>query len=134
MAKKKISDKLTRPKKLTKEESLTIKQAKKRLEELRKELRKECISYGELAELQSLAKYIDPSDVELLEPAGVPEFPLKKYIVSVCRIGYSFRDIEVEAEDMIEAERIALDEAGGYEFSEKDANYESNGVTLVEEK
>ena len=48
--------------------------AKKRLEELRKELRAETISYGELAELQSLAKYIDPNDVELLEPAGVPEF------------------------------------------------------------
>lgn len=36
-------------------------------------LRAERISYGELAELQTLAKYIDPSDVELLEAAGVPE-------------------------------------------------------------
>jgi hypothetical protein len=44
-----------------------------RLEELRKELRKECISYGELAELQSLIKYIPLDDVELLEAAGVPE-------------------------------------------------------------
>lgn len=47
---------------------------KKRLEQLRKELRAERISYGELAELQSLAKYIDKNDVELLEAAGVPEF------------------------------------------------------------
>ncbi len=47
---------------------------KKRLECLRKELRAQCISYGELVELQSLAKYIDPGDVELLEAAGVPEF------------------------------------------------------------
>ncbi len=46
---------------------------KSRLEYLRKELRAEKISYGELAELQSLAKHIDPSDVELLEAAGVPE-------------------------------------------------------------
>ena len=46
----------------------------KRLEQLRKELRAERISYGELAELQSLAKYIDKNDVELLEAAGVPEF------------------------------------------------------------
>ena len=46
----------------------------KRLEYLRQELRKERISYGELAELQSLSKHIDASDVELLEAAGVPEF------------------------------------------------------------
>ena len=50
------------------------KQIKKRLEYLRTELRKERISYGELAELQSLAEYIDKDDTELLEAAGVPEF------------------------------------------------------------
>lgn len=44
-----------------------------RLEELRRELRAERISYGEIAELQSLAKFIDKDDVELLEAAGVPE-------------------------------------------------------------
>ena len=44
-----------------------------RLEELRVELRAERISYGELAELQGLARFIDPSDTELLEAAGVPE-------------------------------------------------------------
>lgn len=48
--------------------------AKKRLEYLRQEIRAERISYQELAELQSLAQYIDPGDIELLEPAGVPEF------------------------------------------------------------
>jgi len=46
-----------------------------RLEYLRRELRGERISYAELAELQSLATHIAPGDVELLEPAGVPEFP-----------------------------------------------------------
>ena len=46
---------------------------KARLEELRAELRAECISYGELFELQSLADYIEDGDVELLEAAGVPE-------------------------------------------------------------
>lgn len=46
---------------------------KKRLEYLRDEIRKERISYGELNELQSLAKHIDPGDVELLEAAGVTE-------------------------------------------------------------
>jgi hypothetical protein len=48
--------------------------AKKRLEELRKELRAERISYAELSELQSLSKYIDKNDVELLEAAGVSEY------------------------------------------------------------
>lgn len=45
-----------------------------RLEYLRQELRAERISYGELFELQSLAAYIAPDDVELLEAAEVPEF------------------------------------------------------------
>lgn len=49
--------------------------AKARLEQLREVLRAENISYGELAELQGLARYIEPGDVELLEAAGVPEFP-----------------------------------------------------------
>jgi hypothetical protein len=47
--------------------------AARRLEYLRGELRGERISYGELAELQGLAPYINDDDVELLEPAGVPE-------------------------------------------------------------
>jgi hypothetical protein len=46
---------------------------RKRLEYLRGKLRAERISYGELAELQSLAEFIDPSDTELLEAAGAPE-------------------------------------------------------------
>ena len=44
-----------------------------RLEYLRKHIQQENISYGEIAELQSLAEYIKPGDVELLEWAGVPE-------------------------------------------------------------
>jgi hypothetical protein len=46
-----------------------------RLEYLRQELRAERISTGELIELQGLTEYIQPGDVELLEAAGVPEFP-----------------------------------------------------------
>lgn len=53
---------------------ITTKEIKKRLEYLRKELRNERISYGELAELESLKQYIEPGDIELLEAAGVPEF------------------------------------------------------------
>lgn len=44
-----------------------------RLEAIRAALRAENISYGELAELQSLAAHIKPGDTELLEAAGVPE-------------------------------------------------------------
>ena len=47
-----------------------------RLEYFRLELREERISYEELAELQSLAWAIEEGDVELLEAAGVPEFPM----------------------------------------------------------
>ena len=47
---------------------------KKRLEAIRKSIQNENVSYGEMAELQSLSKYIDPSDIELRESAGMPEF------------------------------------------------------------
>jgi hypothetical protein len=56
--------------------------ATERLEYLRTELRAERISYSELAELQSLAQYIEAGDVELLEAAGVPEYPEVKCICS----------------------------------------------------
>lgn len=49
------------------------KEIQKTLERLRKEIIAERISYGEIALLQSLKKYIDKSDVLLLEWAGVPE-------------------------------------------------------------
>jgi hypothetical protein len=42
----------------------------RRLAELRTALRSEVISYGELQELQSLAKHIKPEDVELLKATG----------------------------------------------------------------
>jgi hypothetical protein len=70
-------------KKLTDEERVELETAEKqlaaleknpRLEYLRKELRAGKLSYLELCELQSLAPYIEPGDVELLEWAGVPEF------------------------------------------------------------
>jgi len=60
--------------KLNKLDMKTTKSIRKRLEYLRQEIREERISYGEIFELQSLAEYIVPGDVELLEWAGVPEF------------------------------------------------------------
>lgn len=52
---------------------MKLKQIKKRLEYLRGEIEAERISYGEICELYSLAHYIAPGDVLLLEWAGVPE-------------------------------------------------------------
>lgn len=48
-------------------------ETKARLEYLREQIRDESISMGEIVELQGMADAIDPSDVELLEWAGVPE-------------------------------------------------------------
>lgn len=44
-----------------------------RLEEIRQSIKNENISYGEIAELQELKDQIDPSDIELLQWAGVKE-------------------------------------------------------------
>lgn len=52
---------------------MASKATQERLEYLRGEIRAERISWGELAELQSLADEIDRDDTELLEWAGVPE-------------------------------------------------------------
>ena len=54
----------------TKIEKLAI---AKRLEQLRNEIENERISYSEIAELQSLSKYIEKGDTILLEWAGVNE-------------------------------------------------------------
>ena len=45
-------------------------EAERRLGELRRELRKESISYGELAELESLREYIELDEVELMSALG----------------------------------------------------------------
>jgi hypothetical protein len=52
----------------------TTKQIKNDLEYIRKQILNESISYWELAQLQTLKKYIKKDDVLLLERAGVPEF------------------------------------------------------------
>jgi len=50
-----------------------MKSIKNRLEYLRKQIQAENISYGEIAELQELREYIDPSDTLLLQWANVEE-------------------------------------------------------------
>lgn len=52
---------------------LHVERVSDRLEELRAAIRAENVSWGELAELQNLAPFIDSDDIELLEWAGVPE-------------------------------------------------------------
>lgn len=52
---------------------MSKKEIKKRLECLREQIKNEDVSYGEIAELQSLKEYIGKNDVELLEWAGVEE-------------------------------------------------------------
>ncbi len=47
---------------------------KAKLDYLRGEIQNERISYGEIVELQSLVKYIEPGDNLLLEWSGTPEF------------------------------------------------------------
>lgn len=59
-------------------EELTECTPAERLEYLRGELQAETISYQEIAELQSLIPHIEKGDVELLEAAGVPEFPIEQ--------------------------------------------------------
>lgn len=53
----------------------------------------------------------------------------KQYIVSVSRAGYGNRDITVTAKSVDDAQAIALDVAGDYEFGEHDADYAVIGVT-----
>ena len=47
---------------------------KQRLEYLRGEIKKECISYSEILELESLKEHIEKGDVELLQWTSTPEF------------------------------------------------------------
>ena len=49
------------------------KDIKEKLDYLRGEIEKECISYEEIAELQELAEHIPEDDVVLREWAGIPE-------------------------------------------------------------
>ena len=47
-----------------------------------------------------------------------------KYNVCVCRIGYSYLTVEVEAENEEQAKEIAIDDAGGWD--ECSVEYEAN--------
>lgn len=58
---------------------------------------------------------------------------MKKYSVSITRIGYAHTTFEVEAENEADAQEKAMDQAGNYDFSEVDADYECEGVMPIGE-
>jgi len=54
--------------------------------------------------------------------------PAKSFFeIEVRRIGWGFKTIKVYADDQVEAEQIALDTAGDYEFSERSSDYDLAG-------
>lgn len=65
--------------------------------------------------------------VEVPTPAvqGPDDVPgaLRTWSVDVCRTACGFQTIEVQATHRAEAEDLALDVAGNYEYSEKDSDY-----------
>lgn len=66
------------------------------------------------------------------ENEEMDETPKKKtYEVEVCRTSYGFATIKIEAESEEEAEDLALEIAGNYDYSEKDADYLVESVRLA---
>lgn len=55
------------------------------------------------------------------------------YIVTVCRTGYGFADIPIEADSQAAAEAAAIEEAGNYSFSEKTSEYSVAGLEPLAE-
>ena len=53
---------------------------------------------------------------------------MHKFKVTVNRISYSSRDIEVVASNEEEAKQLALYEAGDYEYSERSAEYDADYI------
>jgi hypothetical protein len=55
---------------------------------------------------------------------------MPKYLVEVCRTAYGFNTLEIEAENYQQAKKLALDEAGNHEYSEKSSEYTCESVSL----
>jgi hypothetical protein len=54
---------------------------------------------------------------------------MEKFVVSICRTSYAWRDIEINATNKEEATAAALDICGNYEYSEKDSEYRIEQIT-----
>jgi hypothetical protein len=78
-----------------------------RLEYLRGEIEAERISYGEIAELQGLAEYIEPGDVQLLQWAGVPEQPEERDVYATAREFNKRNEWDINAAESLAVEVLA---------------------------
>lgn len=63
------------------------------------------------------------------QPCGCSTPALRRFTVSMTRIGYAHRDIEVEASSEAEAREKAEEVAGNYVYSEHTSEYEVQAVT-----
>ncbi|MBM4147172.1 MAG: hypothetical protein FJ240_13030 [Nitrospira sp.] len=87
----------------------------------------DCLDYAE-------QKYCDHAIAiaKLFIEPRLKEYPEEReFEVAVLRIAYGSRKIRVKAKSQFEAEQKALNEAGDYEFSEHDADYEIESVLEV---
>ena len=116
----------------------TIEEIREVLEYFRGELQKCRMSYEQLAMLQGYSGYIEPGDVELLEAAGVPEFPedvltdeQRQTLTWVREIGYA-------TEFRPDYDWIVYDPANGLTLADviyaadNDRLIEIDGITLVQ--
>jgi hypothetical protein len=62
----------------------------------------------------------------------MPKKKLKKYKVEVIRIGYGFADFVVEAKNESSAMKLAVDQVGSYDYSEKSSDYSIEHISEVE--
>jgi hypothetical protein len=112
---------------------MTDNKIRARLEYLRGELHAERISMSELAELQGLAEHIEPGDVELLEAAGVPEFPMSERWVKIEMTETYYLEITTR-DDLSEAGTdavIALDEL---DEDDTASAYDSRTFRIIDEE
>ena len=93
---------------------------KQKLEYFREQIRKECISQGEILELQGLADLIDKGDVELLQWAGVKEFEEETKEIKLTRL-----EVAEHLVNILNLTETATDEV----FTNKDKTI---GIELVE--
>jgi len=56
---------------------------------------------------------------------------LKDFEVDICRIGYGYRTVNVRAVSMAEAREKAEENAGSWDYSEKDSDYKIEDVREV---
>lgn len=97
-----------------------------RLEYLRGQIKAERISLDEICELQGLAEYIDEGDVELLEPAGVPEYPVSTKTFTITLEGKSQSDIESAMQEVMNSIQSGY-ECGANSNDDGSFSFESNG-------